>query len=105
MNRQTELIAMTQREDFRPVSCLADERIVRRHSSVLTQAQHLAIHGICVLRLFTKRRTGRDVKEPVGAKREPRTARAVVPIADEEILNVRQSLTVELATRQNDRAL
>src|SRR6185503_8742191 len=52
-----------------------------------------------------ERRSSGDVDEPVGAKREPGTARAVVPVANEEILDVREGLAVELAARQHDRAL
>ena len=58
-----------------------------------------------VLCLIAKRRTGRDVDQSVGAKREPGSARAVVPVAYEEILDVREGFAVELAARQHDRAL
>src|SRR6185436_20323574 len=102
---ETELVAMPHREEFWPVSLFPDKRIVRRHRSVVAQTQHLAVDGVGVLRLIAERRSSGDVDEPVGAKREPGSARAVVPLANEEILDVREGLAVELAARQHDRAL
>src|SRR5215471_17672404 len=36
--------------DFRPVPCATDERVIRRHSSIVTQPQHLTCQVIWILR-------------------------------------------------------
>ena len=46
MDDEPQRVAMTQREDFRPVSGAADERIVGRDGAVVAQAQDLAAQAL-----------------------------------------------------------
>ena len=96
---------MTVGEDLRPRAGAADERIVRRHLAVVTQAQHLAVDRVQLLRLIVEWRAGGHVQHAVRTERDAGAAGAVVPIADHQLFDVGQRLAVELAAHQRDGSL
>ena len=105
MDRDPQLIAVSEREDLGARARPSCKRIVGGNLAVFAQAQHLAVHGIELLRLIAERRPGRHVDQTVGSEGETRSTRARIPVTHEQILDAGERLAVKASPRQRDGAL